>query len=71
MDDGHRVAAAGPEDLSATLAEDRGLFGHGPCEGASPEDLLDSWHGHSVEVICASSSLYSILVNFNGARFSR
>ena len=31
------VAAVGPEDLSATLAEDRGLFGHGPCIGAAPK----------------------------------
>lgn len=43
------VAAVGPEDLSATLAEDRGLFGYGPGEGAWPEDLLDSWHGHGAE----------------------
>ena len=26
------------------------MFGNGPCEGASPEDLLDSWHEHGVEV---------------------
>ena len=39
-----------PEDGSATLAEDRGLFGHGPGEGAPPGGLLDSWHGHGVEV---------------------
>jgi sugar lactone lactonase YvrE len=142
--------AVGPEDLSATLAEERGMFGCGPCEGASPEGLLDSRRGHGVEVdirvfgvtgaaalnggevfatcdagtfdgirldasgriwaaaadglhcfdpdgtligklhvpevvanftfggakrnhlfICASSSLYSILVNFNGARYPR
>jgi hypothetical protein len=39
------VAAVGPEDLSAALAGDRGLFGHGPCEGASPGDLLDARRG--------------------------
>ena len=44
------VAAAGPEDLSAALAEDRDLFGHGPCEGVSPGGLLDSRNGHGVEV---------------------
>ena len=39
-----------PEDLSAALAEDRGLFGHGPCEGAWLGGLLDSRNGHGVEV---------------------
>jgi hypothetical protein len=43
------VAAVGPENLSATLADDRGIVGHGPCEGAWPEDLPDSWHGHGAE----------------------
>ena len=51
------VAAVGPEDLSAMLAEDRGLFGHGPCGGAWPEDLLDSWRGHGVEVDPAGGQL--------------
>ena len=44
------VAAAGPGGLSAALAEDRGLFGHGPCEGAWLGGLLDSRNGHGVEV---------------------
>jgi hypothetical protein len=51
------VAAVGPGNLSATLAGDRGLFGHGPGEGASPEDLLDSWRGHGVEVDPAGGQL--------------
>jgi hypothetical protein len=29
----------------------------GPCEGALPEDLLDSWHGHGVEVDPAGGQL--------------
>ena len=51
------VAAVGPENLSATLADDRGMFRHGPCEGASPEDLLDSRHGHGVEIDPAGGQL--------------
>jgi len=27
------------------------MFGYGPCEGASPEGLLDSWRGHGVRSI--------------------
>jgi hypothetical protein len=29
----------------------------GPCEGALPEDLLDSWHGHGAEVDPAGGQL--------------